>query len=190
MYLQLLGLYACLCVMPTGVRGKDPSKTLLTQWPMVFAHDAATSYLKGGLLHQVFTTIPRVLLAFLHSSSRQKWTLYNCIRSMTGRRRSKMVDSPECSTVARGALTCGRCVLLTFLTLSRSTMAPCTSRKTLEMPWTKWYVEWNTRSFNCFDENNHEFHSDHTSDQYNVVPFVYIPSLTIAISSTILILTN
>ena len=46
-------LCICLCALPRGVVGKDPSTTPLTQWPMIFAHDAATSYLPGGLLHQI-----------------------------------------------------------------------------------------------------------------------------------------
>lgn len=33
--------------------GKNVSITVLNEWPMIMAHDAATSYLQGGLLHQV-----------------------------------------------------------------------------------------------------------------------------------------
>lgn len=32
---------------------KDPNLTLLTQWPMLQAHDSATTYLPGGLLHPI-----------------------------------------------------------------------------------------------------------------------------------------
>ena len=32
---------------------KDPNSTVLNEWPMVMVHDAATTYLKGGFLHQV-----------------------------------------------------------------------------------------------------------------------------------------
>lgn len=31
----------------------DPSTTVLNKWPMIMAHDSATTYLKGGLFHQI-----------------------------------------------------------------------------------------------------------------------------------------
>ena len=31
---------------------KDPQSTIISQWPMIAAHDAATSYLKPGLVNQ------------------------------------------------------------------------------------------------------------------------------------------
>ena len=33
--------------------GKDPATTLLNEWPIIMAHDAATTYLEGGFLHQI-----------------------------------------------------------------------------------------------------------------------------------------
>ena len=32
---------------------KDPATTVVNEWPMIMVHDAATTYLAGGLLHQV-----------------------------------------------------------------------------------------------------------------------------------------
>jgi len=40
-----------LCVLQT--HAKSPATTVLNQWPMVMVHDAATSYLEGGLVHQI-----------------------------------------------------------------------------------------------------------------------------------------
>ena len=37
-----------------AVGAKDPSTTPINEWPMIMAHDAATTYLKGGLLHQIY----------------------------------------------------------------------------------------------------------------------------------------
>lgn len=35
------------------VASKNPATTVLNEWPIIMAHDAATTYLKGGVLHQV-----------------------------------------------------------------------------------------------------------------------------------------
>jgi len=35
------------------VTAKSPGSTVLNEWPMIMAHDAATTYLKGGLFHQI-----------------------------------------------------------------------------------------------------------------------------------------
>ena len=32
---------------------RDPSTTPVNEWPIIMAHDAATTYLEGGLLHQI-----------------------------------------------------------------------------------------------------------------------------------------
>lgn len=37
----------------TMVVGKNTSTTFLNEWPMIMAHDAATTYLKGGFFHQI-----------------------------------------------------------------------------------------------------------------------------------------
>ena len=34
---------------------KDPNRTLMHEWPMLMANDAATTYLRGGLLHPINT---------------------------------------------------------------------------------------------------------------------------------------
>lgn len=36
-----------------AVSAKDPASTVLNEWPMIMVHDAATTYLQGGLLHQI-----------------------------------------------------------------------------------------------------------------------------------------
>eukprot|EP00656_Telonema_subtile_P050185 TRINITY_DN6435_c0_g1_i1.p1 TRINITY_DN6435_c0_g1~~TRINITY_DN6435_c0_g1_i1.p1 ORF type:complete len:339 (+),score=82.65 TRINITY_DN6435_c0_g1_i1:142-1158(+) len=40
-------------LVPLLVSAKSPDTTVLNEWPMLMVHDAATTYLKGGLLHQV-----------------------------------------------------------------------------------------------------------------------------------------
>jgi hypothetical protein len=35
------------------VHSKDPKTTLLAEWPMIMVHDAATTYLEGGVVHPV-----------------------------------------------------------------------------------------------------------------------------------------
>ena len=44
------------CLLPALAllaSAKDPNSTVLNEWPMVMVHDAATTYLEGGFLHQV-----------------------------------------------------------------------------------------------------------------------------------------
>jgi len=36
-----------------GLGMKNVETTPLNEWPMIMTHDAATTYLKGGLAHQV-----------------------------------------------------------------------------------------------------------------------------------------
>eukprot|EP00946_MAST-07B_sp_MAST-7B-sp1_P002538 g2538.t1 len=49
----------CLFLLPLLYRAshaaKDPNTTLIHEWPMLMAHDAATTYLKSGLFHPVDT---------------------------------------------------------------------------------------------------------------------------------------
>lgn len=41
---------------PRLVTAKDPEKTQLNEWPMVMCHDAATTYLKTGLVNKWYKT--------------------------------------------------------------------------------------------------------------------------------------
>ena len=49
MSLRLLCMLTAMC-WAYGM--KDPRSTIISQWPMIAAHDAATSYLKPGLINQ------------------------------------------------------------------------------------------------------------------------------------------
>lgn len=42
-----------LLLVPQLTLAKSPDSTVLNEWPMIMVHDAATTYLEGGLLHQV-----------------------------------------------------------------------------------------------------------------------------------------
>ena len=42
-----------LALASTALAAKDPATTVVNEWPMIMVHDAATSYLKGGTLHQI-----------------------------------------------------------------------------------------------------------------------------------------
>ena len=41
--------------LATSAAALDPAATPLNAWPMIMAHDAATTYLQGGVLHPVNT---------------------------------------------------------------------------------------------------------------------------------------
>ena len=47
-------LLALLAAGPPPCRAKDPATTTLNEWPMIMAHDAATTYFPGGLLHPIY----------------------------------------------------------------------------------------------------------------------------------------
>ena len=45
-------LLCCFVLYPSAYGNKDPSKTPMNEWPMIQAHDAATTYLKPGLINR------------------------------------------------------------------------------------------------------------------------------------------
>ena len=51
---SIIGVFTLLILFSLQCCGlRDPATTNVNEWPIIMAHDAATSYLKGGLLHQI-----------------------------------------------------------------------------------------------------------------------------------------
>ena len=48
-------LLVLLVLTGSVLAAKDPNHTLIHEWPMLMAHDAATTYLPSGLLHPINT---------------------------------------------------------------------------------------------------------------------------------------